>query len=98
MPQRIRLGPRSLILAALQGRDVGGTAVEVNRCRGERQDFGNPATGQAQNETKELHVKGRATRRLDETPTLSGVEIFPAAGRPVKAHSGMGMLTHRCLA
>jgi hypothetical protein len=65
---------------------------------GERQDFGNPAAGQTQNETEELHVQGRAARRLDEAPTLSGVEIFPAAGRPVKAHSGVGMLAHRCLA
>src|SRR5258707_13676031 len=85
-------------LAALQGRDVGGAAVDVDRCRREREDFGNPATGQTQNETEELDVQGRAPRRPDETPTLSGVEILPAAGWPVKAHSGVGMLAHRCLA
>jgi hypothetical protein len=66
-------------LAALQG-DVGAAAVQVDRCGRERQDFGNPAAGQTQNNTKELHVQGRAARRLDEAPTLSGVEIFPAAG------------------
>jgi hypothetical protein len=67
-------------LAALQGRGVGDAAVDVDRCGSERQDFGNPATGQTQHETKELHVQGRAARRPDETPTFSGVEIFPAAG------------------
>ena len=76
MPQRIRLGPRSLILAALQGRDVGGTAVEVNRCRGERQDFGNPATGQAQNETKELHVKGARRAALMKRRRSAALRYF----------------------
>lgn len=80
--------------AALQGRDVDDAALQVDRRRGEGQDFGNPAAAQTQHKAKELYVEGRAARCPDETPTLSSVEIFPATGWAEKASAFVKVLAH----
>ena len=71
--------PDHAALAAFQRHDVYNAAFDVDCCRCDGEDFGNPAASQTQDDTKKLHLKG-TRRRLDETPTLSGVEILTAAG------------------
>jgi hypothetical protein len=39
-------------------------------------------------ETEQACLGVSASRRLDETPSLGGVEIFPATGCCIKAHFG----------
>jgi hypothetical protein len=81
-----------------QGLDVGCAAVDVDCRRRESEHFRDSAAAPAQHKTKQARFRLSAVRRLDETPALGGVEIFSAAGRPVKAHPGVGMVAHRCLA
>ena len=68
--------PDDATLAALQGRDVRDAAIDVDRCGCERQDFGNAATGQTQNETKELHVQGRRCAALMKRRRSAALRYF----------------------
>jgi hypothetical protein len=67
-------------LATLQCDDIRNAAVDVDRGWGECQDFRNPASAQIQYEAKELYFQRRTTCRLNEAPTLGGIEVLTAAG------------------